>query len=94
MPGELCGSEVWAGLPVFAALDRNPCQRPSCLATPFVPSINGVVSLEVLHYTLAQGAQFVSLAYLLAARVSLLLNLTPALVELTGMSMGMGGPVL
>jgi drug/metabolite transporter (DMT)-like permease len=40
--------------------------------------------LGVVFYTLTQGSQFLSLAYLPAAVVSLLLNLTPLLVGLFG----------
>jgi drug/metabolite transporter (DMT)-like permease len=40
--------------------------------------------LGVILYTLTQGAQFLSLAYLPAAMVSLLLNLTPLVVGLFG----------
>jgi drug/metabolite transporter (DMT)-like permease len=41
-------------------------------------------ALGVVFYTLTQGAQFLSLAYLPAALVSLLLNLTPLMVGLAG----------
>ena len=41
-------------------------------------------ALGLIFYTLTQGAQFLSLAYLPAAMVSLLLNLTPVLVGVTG----------
>jgi drug/metabolite transporter (DMT)-like permease len=40
--------------------------------------------LGVVFYTLTQGSQFLSLAYLPAAMVSLLLNLTPLVVGLFG----------
>lgn len=40
--------------------------------------------LGVVFYTLTQGSQFLSLAYLPAAMVSLLLNLTPLVVGLVG----------
>jgi drug/metabolite transporter (DMT)-like permease len=40
--------------------------------------------LGIVYYTLAQGSQFLSLAYLPAAMVSLLLNLTPLVVGLFG----------
>jgi len=40
--------------------------------------------LGVIFYTLTQGAQFVGLAYLPAAMLTLLLNLTPAVVGITG----------
>ena len=40
--------------------------------------------LGVVYYTLTQGSQFLSLAFLPAAMVSLLLNLTPLLVGLFG----------
>jgi drug/metabolite transporter (DMT)-like permease len=40
--------------------------------------------LGLVFYTLTQGAQFLSLAYLPAAMVSLLLNLTPIVVGLFG----------
>jgi drug/metabolite transporter (DMT)-like permease len=40
--------------------------------------------LGVVYYTLTQGAQFLSLAYLPAAMVSLLLNLTPLIVGMFG----------
>jgi drug/metabolite transporter (DMT)-like permease len=40
--------------------------------------------LGIVFYTLTQGAQFLSLAYLPAAMVSLLLNLTPIVVGLFG----------
>ena len=41
-------------------------------------------ALGLIFYTLTQGAQFLSLAYLPAAMVSLLLNLTPMVVGITG----------
>ena len=41
--------------------------------------------LGVVFYTLTQGSQFLSLAYLPAAMVSLLLNLTPLVAGLFGM---------
>jgi len=41
--------------------------------------------LGIVFYTLTQGSQFLSLAYLPAAMVSLLLNLTPVIVGLFGM---------
>ena len=41
-------------------------------------------ALGLIFYTLTQGSQFLSLAYLPAAMVSLLLNLTPVLVGVTG----------
>jgi drug/metabolite transporter (DMT)-like permease len=44
-----------------------------------------LAGLGLLFYTLTQGAQFLSLAYLPAAMVSLLLNLTPVAVGLLGM---------
>jgi len=40
--------------------------------------------LGIVFYTLTQGAQFISLAYLPAAMVSLMLNLTPMIVGLSG----------
>lgn len=40
--------------------------------------------LGIVYYTLTQGSQFLSLAYLPAAMVSLLLNLTPLVVGLFG----------
>ena len=40
--------------------------------------------LGIIFYTLTQGSQFLSLAYLPAAMVSLLLNLTPLIVGLFG----------
>jgi len=40
--------------------------------------------LGVVFYTFTQGAQFLSLAYLPAARVSLMLNLTPLIVGISG----------
>lgn len=40
--------------------------------------------LGLIYYTLTQGAQFLSLAYLPAAMVSLLLNLTPLIVGVSG----------
>ena len=40
--------------------------------------------LGIVYYTLTQGAQFLGLAYLPAAMVSLLLNLTPLIVGLFG----------
>jgi drug/metabolite transporter (DMT)-like permease len=40
--------------------------------------------LGIVYYTLTQGSQFLSLAYLPAAMVSLLLNLTPLIVGLFG----------
>ncbi|HLO14089.1 MAG TPA: DMT family transporter [Anaerolineales bacterium] len=43
-----------------------------------------LVLLGVIYYTLTQGAQFLSLAYLPAAMVSLLLNLTSIIVGLFG----------
>jgi len=41
--------------------------------------------LGIVFYTLTQGSQFLSLAYLPAAMVSLLLNLTPIVVGVFGM---------
>ena len=41
-------------------------------------------ALGLVFYTLTQGAQFLSLAYLPAAMASLLLNLTPVAVGITG----------
>jgi drug/metabolite transporter (DMT)-like permease len=52
------------------SLTRNDWGRLACLG--------------VVFYTLTQGSQFLSLAYLPAAMVSLLLNLTPMLVGLFG----------
>ena len=43
-----------------------------------------LASLGLIYYTITQGAQFLSLAYLPAALVSLLLNLTPAVVGVGG----------
>ena len=40
--------------------------------------------LGIVYYTLTQGSQFLGLAYLPAAMVSLLLNLTPLIVGLAG----------
>jgi drug/metabolite transporter (DMT)-like permease len=40
--------------------------------------------LGIVYYTLTQGSQFLGLAYLPAAMVSLLLNLTPLIVGLLG----------
>ena len=40
--------------------------------------------LGIIYYTLTQGSQFLSLAYLPAAMVSLLLNLTPLVVAFFG----------
>lgn len=42
-----------------------------------------LIILGVVFYTLTQGAQFVSLAYLSAATLTLLLNLSPVLVALS-----------
>ena len=42
--------------------------------------------LGIIFYTFTQGSQFLSLAYLPAAMVSLLLNLTPLVVGLFGMA--------
>lgn len=44
-----------------------------------------LILLGIVFYTLTQGSQFLSLAYLPAAMVSLLLNLTPIVVGLFGM---------
>jgi drug/metabolite transporter (DMT)-like permease len=44
-----------------------------------------LLALGLLYYTLTQGAQFVSLAYLPAVTISLLLNLTPVVVALLGL---------
>lgn len=44
----------------------------------------GLIVLGVLFYTLTQGSGFVGLAYLPAAALSLLLNLTPVVVGLAG----------
>jgi drug/metabolite transporter (DMT)-like permease len=41
-------------------------------------------ALGLVFYTLTQGSQFLSLAYLPAAMASLLLNLTPVMVGITG----------
>ena len=41
-------------------------------------------ALGLIFYTLTQGAQFAGLAYLPAAMLSLLLNLTPAMVGMAG----------
>ena len=43
-----------------------------------------LVLLGIVFYTLTQGSQFLSLAYLPAAMVSLLLNLTPLVVGMFG----------
>jgi len=43
-----------------------------------------LVLLGIIFYTLAQGSQFLSLAYLPAAMVSLMLNLAPIMVALFG----------
>ncbi|HET6596811.1 MAG TPA: DMT family transporter [Anaerolineales bacterium] len=40
--------------------------------------------LGIVYYTLTQGSQFLSLAYLSAATASLLLNLTPLVVGISG----------
>jgi drug/metabolite transporter (DMT)-like permease len=42
--------------------------------------------LGIVYYTLTQGSQFLGLAYLPAAMVSLLLNLTPLIVGLFGIT--------
>ena len=43
-----------------------------------------LILLGLIYYTITQGAQFLSLAYLPAAMASLLLNLTPLIVGLFG----------
>ena len=48
--------------------------------------------LGVVFYTLTQGAQFVGLAYLPAATLTLLLNLSPILVALISNSFGSESP--
>ena len=48
--------------------------------------------LGVVFYALTQGAQFVSLAYLPAATLTLLLNLSPILVALISNSFGSESP--
>lgn len=61
----------------------NPTHRAALRA--FTPADWGRLALlGVLYYTLTQGSQFLSLAYLPAAMVSLLLNLTPLVVGLFG----------
>jgi drug/metabolite transporter (DMT)-like permease len=44
-----------------------------------------LIFLGILFYSLTQGAQFVSLAYLPAATLTLLLNFSPVLIALYGM---------
>jgi drug/metabolite transporter (DMT)-like permease len=44
----------------------------------------GLAALGIILYTVAQGAQFVSLAHLPAATLSLVLNLTPLVVAASG----------
>ena len=44
-----------------------------------------LVALGLVYYTFTQGSQFLSLAYLPAALVSMLLNLTPVVVALGGL---------
>jgi drug/metabolite transporter (DMT)-like permease len=61
----------------------NPTQRAALRA--FTRADWGSLALlGLVYYTLTQGSQFLSLAYLPAAMVSLLLNLTPLVVGLFG----------
>lgn len=66
----------------------NPAERVALRTLPR-PLWIELVLLGAVLYALAQGAQFVSLAYLPAATVSLLLNLTPLLVA--ALAVGVGG---
>lgn len=50
--------------------------------------------LGLVYYTLTQGAQFLSLAYLPAAMASLLLNLTPMIVGIAGIFLLNERPIL
>lgn len=60
----------------------NPTHRNAIRSLPR-PAWIQLTVLGVAFYTLAQSAQFVGLAYLPAATLTLLLNLTPVLVALS-----------
>lgn len=65
----------------------NPAERAALRALPRALWIE-LVLLGAVLYALAQGAQFVSLAYLPAATVSLILNLTPLAVAALAVAVG------
>jgi drug/metabolite transporter (DMT)-like permease len=65
----------------------NPAERSALRSLPRALWIE-LVLLGAVLYALAQGAQFLSLAYLPAATVSLLLNLTPLLVAALAVAVG------
>jgi drug/metabolite transporter (DMT)-like permease len=60
----------------------NPKERASLRTTSYYDYLQLII-LGVVFYAITQGAQFVSLAYLPAATLTLLLNLTPILVALS-----------
>ena len=60
----------------------NPKERASLRNISYYYYLQ-LILLGVIFYAVAQGAQFVSLAYLPAATLTLLLNLTPLLVALS-----------
>lgn len=59
----------------------NPAHRNTVRTLPR-PAWTQLVGLGVVYYALTQGAQFVSLAFLPAATVTLLLNFSPIMVAL------------
>lgn len=72
---------AWLCLLPFVLFKRQ--QRMAIMQLPRSTWIRlGILGL--VFYTLTQGAQFLSLAYLPAAMASLLLNLTPMVVGITG----------
>lgn len=60
----------------------NPKERASLRTISYYDYLQLII-LGVIFYAVTQGAQFVSLAYLPAATLTLLLNLTPILVALS-----------
>ncbi len=61
-------------------------KRENKIALMNISSVNlrDLILLGFIFYTLTQGTQFLSLAFLPAAMVSMMLNLTPVFVALTG----------
>ncbi|HSL31980.1 MAG TPA: DMT family transporter [Anaerolineales bacterium] len=74
---------VLAFLCLLPLILLNPANR-SAIRSLAAKDWSRLAVLGLVFYTLTQGSQFLSLAYLPAAMVSLLLNLTPLVVALFG----------
>jgi len=59
-------------------------ENKSALLNISAKNLRDLILLGIVFYTLTQGTQFLSLAFLPAAMVSMMLNLTPVFVALAG----------